>query len=313
MNELQPGRYKLAAKDYHADPCPRPSLSSTIAKILLKESPLHAWHNHPRLNTKITPRQATFMDIGSVAHELLLQDGSRTVVIDAPDYRTKAAQDAKAKAYAEGKVPILSKHYVGAQAMVVTAITYLRECFGNRTVKAMLKDPANHTEQALIWQDQSSHPGAAPVWCRSMVDWLQEDGTIVDYKTTATSVRSDNIERHLFAMDYHVQNAFYERGMDRLFPDGAGHRRFLFLFQEVTPPFACQLIRVDEGALHIARRMVHEAIDDWSWCLDNGQWPSYPARACTVMMPNWQTDKWMRHEEEAPAGGFALPDYFSAG
>ncbi len=37
---------------YFADPAAQPSLTQSIAKILIEKSPLHAWHEHPRLGGK---------------------------------------------------------------------------------------------------------------------------------------------------------------------------------------------------------------------------------------------------------------------
>ena len=45
-----PGIYPgISAADYHADCAPEPSLSSSIARTLLAQSPLHAYHAHPRM------------------------------------------------------------------------------------------------------------------------------------------------------------------------------------------------------------------------------------------------------------------------
>ena len=52
----EPGVYSLPDDAYHADPCPGPSLSSSVAKLMLDRSPLHAWHAHPRLNPNFEPR-----------------------------------------------------------------------------------------------------------------------------------------------------------------------------------------------------------------------------------------------------------------
>ena len=40
----------MSMDEYHADPCPTPSLSSGIARVLWANTPMHAWFKHPRLN-----------------------------------------------------------------------------------------------------------------------------------------------------------------------------------------------------------------------------------------------------------------------
>ena len=46
----------ISAEAYHADPAPEPSLSSSVAKILVNLSPAHARIAHPRLNPDYRPR-----------------------------------------------------------------------------------------------------------------------------------------------------------------------------------------------------------------------------------------------------------------
>ena len=47
---MKPGIYGMSEDCYHADPADAPSLSASIAKILIAETPLHAWTAHPKLN-----------------------------------------------------------------------------------------------------------------------------------------------------------------------------------------------------------------------------------------------------------------------
>ncbi len=100
--------YDVAAARYHADPCVKPSLSSSIAKILLEKTPRHAWYAHPRLNPDFAANTDTKFDLGSVVHELMLGKGVGYAVIKAADYRAKTAQAARQAAREEGKVPLLA-------------------------------------------------------------------------------------------------------------------------------------------------------------------------------------------------------------
>jgi hypothetical protein len=81
---MKPGIYTdMTAADYHADPCPNPSLTQSVAKVLLQRSPLHAWHAHPRLNPDYQHDDATKFDIGNIAHKMLLGRGKEIVVLEA--------------------------------------------------------------------------------------------------------------------------------------------------------------------------------------------------------------------------------------
>ena len=83
-------RIDITEEDYHADKlpdwCTGPSLSNSMAKILLDKSPAHAYAAHPRLGGagRVLPASTlqTF-DAGKLAHKLLLGRGAEVVVIDA--------------------------------------------------------------------------------------------------------------------------------------------------------------------------------------------------------------------------------------
>ena len=52
---LGAGVHQIDGGAYHLDPCPEASLSSTLAKTMLAQSPLHAWTASPRLNPDWEP------------------------------------------------------------------------------------------------------------------------------------------------------------------------------------------------------------------------------------------------------------------
>lgn len=77
---------------YHADPCPSPSLSQSIAHTLITQSPRHARLEHPRLGGQ--QRASTkAMDEGAILHKLLLGAGADFEMVVADDWRTKAAKE----------------------------------------------------------------------------------------------------------------------------------------------------------------------------------------------------------------------------
>ena len=116
----EPGVYSLPPEVYHGDPCAEPSLSSSVAKLLLGRSPLHAWHSHPRLNPDYRPRpESKIMDLGSVAHQVILEQSWDGIAIcDENDWRKKDAQAFRAAARADGQTPILRKQQGQIEGMV---------------------------------------------------------------------------------------------------------------------------------------------------------------------------------------------------
>ena len=97
----------LPADEYHADPCERPSLSASIAKVLDRSSPLHAWAAHPRFGGRAPVRESKALARGTLLHALLLGESDRIEVVHADDWRTKAAKAARADANAWGRIPTL--------------------------------------------------------------------------------------------------------------------------------------------------------------------------------------------------------------
>jgi len=291
---MKPGIYSMPADQYHADPCPEPSLSGSVAIPLVHRSPRHAWFSHPRLNPQDEEAVPSNMHLGTVAHALLLCAGGPVEVINAENYTTKAARDARDAARGSGKTPILSGAYEQAKAMAERA----REFLGN----AVIGWEAGKPEQVLVWQEGDA-------WCRGMIDWLMDDRlTVIDYKTTGTSARPDDVERHLFDMHYHLKAAFYERGLNVLHPKGTGRRQFLFLFQETDPPYECSLVQLSEGAMMIGRKQATYAIRRWQQCMRSTVWPGYGLTWHTAAPPPWIENRWMAREMADPfATGETFP------
>ena len=264
------GIYTIPHDEYHRDPCETPSLSSSVAKVLLRQSPAHAALQHPKLNNNYVNAESSRFDLGTIAHALLLEDdSSRLITIEADDWRTKAAKEARDAARAEGKIPILVKQAAHLLKMVGTARDFLRSSeVGDMTFKP---------EQTLAWQE-------AGTWCRARPDWLSDDHTIIcDYKTT-DDANPDAFIRQIGRMMYDTQAEFYSRGLEAV----TGKRPlFVFLAQEIDPPYACSLIALSNAYLEIAHAKVERAIKTWGYCLKTGDWHSYTNRILYAEPPSW--------------------------
>lgn len=289
------GLHALPIEDYHADPCPEPSLSYSTAKRLLTMSPFHAWFHHPRLNPEC-PRDESSrrLDLGTIAHALLIGQGRTIEPIDAADYRGKAAQEQRDRARAAGRTPVLLPDLDKALAMADAARRQLAMIAGC----AHLFDPARGDGEAtIVWQEDSRDD---QVWCRARLDWLPQDlETFVDYKTTIGCAHPDGLGRRLADMSYEVQAAFYELAVCSLDPDLRGRVRPIFVFQEVDPPYGLSAVMLDEAALTIGRRKVERAIATWAACLKTNTWPWYPTIVTPVSLPAYAIGQWEEREARA--------------
>lgn len=282
------GIHDMRREDYDADPCPAPSLNASTAKLLLTASPRHAWTQHPRLNPQHERENARRFDIGSAAHAIMLRDERSVVhVIEADDYRSKAAQAAREAALAAGRLPLLAHEHAAVTAMVEAARVQLAQH------EARDAFTAGKPEQTLIWRD-------GPTWCRARLDWLPDDlagdVTLYDLKTTAGSAHPDVWIRRLYDLAGDIQPAFYVRGLRAVAP-AVKRVRFRFVVIETEPPHALSVCELDSYATAMADERVGEALNIWRACLAADQWPAYPPMVATCGMPAYADMRWQEAKQ----------------
>lgn len=292
----QPGIYSIPASEYHSDPCMEPSLSASIAKTLLTQSPWHAKHEHPRLNPALVREESEAFDLGTAAHAYLLEGVSSFEVIDAENFLTKDARAKRDAARLAGKTPILARRLADVKAMAEAAWVQL-------AAHEAMPEPfkKGKPEQTLVWQE-------GPIWCRARVDWLHESGAYMDdLKTSSASANPDDWTRTLFGAGYDIQAAFYLRGLKALTGQDA---TFRFVVQENYAPFALSVIALAPDALALAERKVRRAIELWRACLDCDLFPGYPTQICYAELPPWHEaqvmEKEMREDDESAGTVAAL-------
>jgi hypothetical protein len=286
----------MPAATYHADPCPAPSLSSTIARCLLDRSPLHAWAKHPRLGNMKPLEPTPEMDDGSVLHHLILGVGAELAVVDAPDWRSKGAREERVASRAAGRIPVLIGRYVELGIVAEEALARLAL---HVDYPAPFRD--GMPETAMLWEESGT-------WCRALVDWLPTDAAapLVDLKTTRLgkneSAAPQAWERRMIDR-YALQAAFYCRGAARL--RGREPAGMLFVVVETDPPYAVSIVSPAPSLMAHANAEVDEALAVWRACLAANEWPGYPPYTSYVEAPGWlemrreerqQRAEWMRQQ-----------------
>jgi hypothetical protein len=286
----QPGIYAdMPSADYFADPCPSPSLTQSLAKLLIDRSPRHVWHAHPRLNSAYEPDESTRFSVGNAAHWHLIGRGKQLAVVDAADWRTKDAKNERERLRGEGLVPVLREQYERAGDMAEAALDQLAAL----GLADEWHPDAGIGEAVIAWRD-----GA--IWMRAMIDWLPHHRRIVwDYKTTQASAAPHALANKMAADGWCIQAAMHERGLDALDPGNAGRRRHLFVCQECEPPYALTVSEIPEGALHIGRAQLAHAKAAWDACMASGHWPGYPLEIVVPDYPDFMANRWFDREVEA--------------
>jgi PDDEXK-like uncharacterized protein DUF3799 len=261
--------------EYVRDPAPEPSFSTRSACALLEQCPARAWFEHPRLNPEWAPDDATKeTDIGSIAHDLFLEGTrSRLVVVEADDWRTKAAREQRDLARASGNIPILARKVAEIDAMVRAADKAMYECEIDLGARS-----AFDAERTLVWHSSG-------VWIRSRPDLLAKDNTIVvEYKTTGTIAEPNAFTNQIVSMGYDLQAALIRAGMFKLkgvTPD------VVFMVQETEPPYLCSFVGLDPDFAEMCDRKLEVAVQRWQQCITSNKWPGYPRRVAWVNPPGW--------------------------
>lgn len=257
-----------------------PHLSPSIAKILLSRSPLHAWDAH-RLggNHKAPPTDA--MTGGRLYDRLLFGVGPDIVRVDAPDWRTKAAKDARDAAEAEDSIPVLAGKLAECQAVV----NAWQDQFADRDIEF-----TGISQRLLQWRDEGTP-------CKGYADHVivGRDGiTIYDLKT-CQDASPDACTRAMIDKGSDIQHAAYVEGAQMMFPTHAGRVRMFFLYCEVNRPYAVNVVEPSGQMMQLGFLKWRKAVRVWGECLRTGYYPGFSG-VTTVDCKSWMLDNAMDEE-----------------
>lgn len=268
----EPGVYDLPEEEYHADPIPGGSLSSTTARLLVPPS-TPALARYALDN----PEYKDAYDLGSVAHALILGAGSRIVEVVADDWKTKAARDLRDNARAAGKVALLTKDLNRARAMAAAVGRH-------NEARAILTDGA--PERTLAWIDERTGQ-----WCRAMLDWWPDPArawrlVIGDVKTS-TAATAAAFAKKAAEYGYHQQAAHYVDGYAAVHGVDPAEVAFVFIVVQVEPPHIVNVVQLTDDAMAAGRARNAAALDTWQQCRETGVWPALNEGVQLVSLPRW--------------------------
>lgn len=277
---------------YHADPAPEPSFSAGIGKVLIDQSPAHAYLAHPRLGGK--PSEPTkAMEFGSLVHALVLGRGAKIVECQFDDWKTKAAQAQRDCVRSSGALPVLSKDIERATSVL-----------GSFLAAQSVLDPDGlwplGVSERVVINDHANLRGNGLVFARSMMDrvYLDHDhkrAKVWDLKTTANA-NPDALEQVVYDMHYDMQAACYEWQVETAFPEFTGRVEFEFVFLETEPPFSVVPVVLDQSFRMIGKSKLGRAWDTWCRCIASGKWPSYPTTRTLIAPPTWALSRELDEE-----------------
>lgn len=253
---MREGIYEdLSEPDYLTDP---DSLSASGAKKLLK-SPA---------NFLLPQWFSDAADLGSAFHTETLGVGQEVVVVDAASWRGKEAQEAQAKARAEGKAPILAKDVPTVQAMAASVRAH-------PTASRLLEQPGR-AELSAFWRDDEWD-----VTRRARFDWLTDSGVNVDLKS-CVSVTKNDIARTIVNFGYDLSAAWYE---DVAHGVGLDLTATALVFVEKTEPYRVRVVELAPEFIERGRRLVNRALEIYRDCRAVDLWPNYDDPDFTTIYP----------------------------
>lgn len=284
-----PGIYPdFPEADYHADPCPVPSLSSGTMHRILTSSDYHAFYNHPRFNPDLARDDKDVYDRGHLAHCMLLGGLEKIVSVDPNDFPgqkggipegwTNAAIKAeRERIRAMGKIPVFKNVYEQAYAMRDRALAKIDRC----PIPIKLED--GQAEVTAVWTEGDT-------WCRIRVDWWSLDRMLMlDYKSTAGLAEPGSWGRRMMGpMGYDVQKAHYCRGGHQTTGE---HPEWLFLVQENFPPYECAFVGMSTAMEEVAEHKRQYAMDRWAYNMKRKLWPGYTDEIAFVEPTTWQMEE----------------------
>jgi hypothetical protein len=253
----EPGVYAgISNADYHANP----ALGSTSLKTLATKTPAHYQHDktHPKFSDAFT--------LGTAAHSLILEDDTSGIeIVDADNWLTKAAKEAKAAALADGKQPLLTKEWQQVLAMKFAVMSH-------PLARAAFTD--HRAEESVFWDEDG-----LTLKCRPD-EW--KPGLLIDLKTTR-SADPNEFGKTAHEFGYHQSAAHYIDGVKAATGE---ELPFHFVLVEKTAPYLVSVVELDIEAVNIGRQLNDRAKRIYRECVENNTWPGYP-NTDLISLPMW--------------------------
>lgn len=254
----------MSDTEYHS----RPELSSTEARLLLQSPAKYRWRkdNPPLIDD--SPK----FDIGKAVHAKVLGQGAEVVIVDADDWRTKIAREARQEARDAGMAPLLRHEYDAVNAMAESVLAH-------DDAAALLSQPGDSEVSLFTTVDD--------VVVRARFDYLPDaTGDVtktVDLKTTVDASKSA-FERSFATYEYAVQRAWY---LDAYTALTAHPAEMFFVAVEKTPPYLVAVYAIPADWADRGHRDAARARKTFQECVRTDVWPGYPSGVQYLDEPIW--------------------------
>jgi hypothetical protein len=272
--------------DYHAVR----ALSASGAWTLIQECPAQYWFESP-WNPDFAPKNSLVFDIGTATHLAVLEPdqlGRRVACIDAKDYKTRLAQEARDWAYASGLVPLLPQH--------VDLVRHLSAALRADPWAADLLEGCE-PELSVFWNADIGVP------CKARPDFVTRDRAVLGDIKTCPTANPRAFQRTAFNSGYFLRAAWYIDGYEQA--TGSTVHDYWFVIVGKEPPYLVSTLRLGPRAIEWGRMTVRRALAIFRKCSQTGHWPTYCLEPSTLELPTWA--EYQLHERNE-AGEFTADD-----
>lgn len=139
-------------------------------------------------------------------------------------------------------------------------------------------------EMSAYWEEDRG----VPIKCKARLDFIREDGLIVDLKSTRDA-SYQGFQRSIYNYGYHAQAAWYMRAAKVV--TGKEPPGYLFLAFESSPPYACALYLADPTVIEMGEHWVERGMGRYVECLRKDSWPGYSTDVVPIAMPSWAINR----------------------
>lgn len=264
----------IPAETYHS----WKAVSSSILKAIAMKSPAHG---KALMDGREDPdADESHFIVGSAAHAAALQPSEfARVYAIGPDVKLNTnagkAQWAEFVEANPGKV-----HVRGADGPVIEGV---RKAVWAHPLARQVLDRAEDIELSIVWTDL-----ATGLLCKCRPDVLCPSiGAMPDLKTTRSS-KPDKFAQSAFDLGYHVQMAFYLRGLRAA---GFDIETTPIIAVEKSPPFACTVFGPDQTWMDAGESEADRALTAYAQCEQQGFWPAYSEAEEPLSLSAWNIKK----------------------
>lgn len=251
-------------------------ISNSGLKLIADKSPAHYYYD--RLDPDRPQREMTdALRFGQAFHIMILepeQFEKEVIVWSGAPRNTKAGKEE----YNEVLERLTGDMILLKQSEYDQAREMADRIMGLSVARDFLERDGD-AEASLIWR----HPDFE-VDCKSRLDFVTEDGFIIDIKT-ARDADHHNFRKDAYNFKYYMQAHFYMKAYEVVYGEKA--KGFCFIVSEKSAPYIPAVYYATEEELMLGEYDANKALEKYEQCLKSGSWLGYPDRFEPLGLPPW--------------------------